>query len=97
MGKIKKFFVHTTHLSCMELFQNPKNRVYGIQLITIGMPRSLEQILAHYNFFIYVMRDPHSLFTAIINDFLIIIISLNVARLTHFKIRQGSNSELASS
>ena len=50
----------------MALFQNPKNRVYGIQLITIGMPRSLEQILAHYNFFIYVMRDPHSLFTAII-------------------------------
>ena len=48
-------------------------------------------------FFIYMMRDPYSLFTAIINDFLIIIISLNVARLTHFKIRQGSNSELASS
>ena len=53
MGKIKKFFVHTTHLSCIALFQNPKNRVFGIQLITIGMPRSLEQILAHYNFFLY--------------------------------------------
>ena len=58
MEKIKKFFVHSTsclktHLSCMVLFQNPKNRVFGIQLITIGMPRSLEQILAHYNFFLY--------------------------------------------
>ena len=29
MGKIKKFFVHTTHLSCIALFQNPKNRVFG--------------------------------------------------------------------